>query len=217
MLRKQLGNSALQIGLLLLVTQFSTALGAQGLESIDLRLVGERPNPSGVATPVTMGIFLFDIDQIDDVNQRFGVDMFMAVTWHDPRLALPEDERNGQKRSLPMNEIWTPRGMIVNDRGLSAQLPRIADVDDLGNVVYRQRLSGELAVALELKEFPFDKQRLPIDFISYIYSPDEVSLSLNTDISADAGSFSAAGWRLRILEPEYGSLRFRPLALFDRA
>ena len=204
MLRKLLGVSARQIGLLLIVTQFSTALGAQSLESIDLRLVAERPNPAGVATPVTLGIFLFDIDQIDDVNQRFGVDMFMAVTWNDPRLALPEDERNDQKRSLPMNEIWTPRGMIVNDRGLSAQLPRIADIDDLGNVVYRQRLSGELAVALELREFPFDKQRLPIDFISYIYSPDEVSLSLNTDISADAGSFSAAGWRLKILEPEYG-------------
>jgi len=199
-----LGVSARQIGLLLIVTQFSTALGAQSLESIDLRLVAERPNPAGVATPVTLGIFLFDIDQVDDVNQRFGVDMFMAVTWNDPRLALPEDERNDQKRSLPMNEIWTPRGMIVNDRGLSAQLPRIADIDDLGNVVYRQRLSGELAVALELREFPFDKQRLPIDFISYIYSPDEVSLSLNTDISADAGSFSAAGWRLKILEPEYG-------------
>ena len=204
MLRKLLGVSARQIGLLLIVTQFSTALGAQSLESIDLRLVAERPNPAGVATPVTLGIFLFDIDQVDDVNQRFGVDMFMAVTWNDPRLALPEDERNDQKRSLPMNEIWTPRGMIVNDRGLSAQLPRIADIDDLGNVVYRQRLSGELAVALELREFPFDKQRLPIDFISYIYSPDEVSLSLNTDISADAGSFSAAGWRLKILEPEYG-------------
>jgi len=204
MLRKLLGVSARQIGLLLIVTQFSTALGAQSLESIDLRLVAERPNPPGVATPVTLGIFLFDIDQVDDVNQRFGVDMFMAVTWNDPRLALPEDERNDQKRSLPMNEIWTPRGMIVNDRGLSAQLPRIADIDDLGNVVYRQRLSGELAVALELREFPFDKQRLPIDFISYIYSPDEVSLSLNTDISADAGSFSAAGWRLKILEPEYG-------------
>jgi len=204
MLRRLLRISALQIGLLLIVTQFSTALGAQSPESIDLRLVAERPNPSGVATPVTLGIFLFDIDQIDDVNQRFGVDMFMVVTWNDPRLALPEGERNGQKRSLPMNEIWTPRGMIVNDRGLSAQLPRFADINDLGNVVYRQRLSGELAVALELREFPFDKQRLPIDFISYIYSPDEVSLSLNTDISADAGSFSAAGWRLRILEPEYG-------------
>jgi len=196
--------SVFRIGLLLIITQFSTALGAQGLESTDPSLVGERPNPSGTATLVTFGIYLLDIDEIDDVNQRFSVDMFMIVAWHDPRLALPEDERIGQNRTLPMNEIWTPRGLIVNDRGLSAQLPRTADIDDLGNVAYRQRLSGELAVAMQLKNFPFDKQRLPIDFISYLYSPDAVRFSINTDISGDAGSFSAAGWRMRIREPEFG-------------
>ena len=32
-----------------------------------------------------------DIDDIDDVNQRFSVDMFMIVTWHDPRLAVVHD------------------------------------------------------------------------------------------------------------------------------
>ncbi len=206
MLRKCFANSGFRIGLLLIAMQFSSAVGAQGLESTDLRRANERPNPSGEATLVTLGIYLFDIDKIDDVNQQFSVDMFMAVAWHDPRLALPEDERTGQKRALGLDKIWTPRGLIVNDRGLSAQLPRIGEVDDLGNVVYRQRLSGELAVVLELEEFPFDEQLLPIDFVSYLYSPDEVRLVVNTDISADAGLFSAAGWQMRIVEPEYGEL-----------
>ena len=206
MLGKLLRNSAFRIGLLLIVTQFSTAVAAQGLESTDLRLISERPNPSGEATLITVGIFIFDIDKIDDANQRFGIDMFTIVAWHDPRLALPEDERVGRNRSFPLDEIWTPRGLIVNDRGLSRQLPRIANIDDIGNVVYRQRLSGELAVALELRDFPFDKQRLPIDFVSYQHSPDEVRFSANADIRADAGLFSAAGWRMRIIEPEYGVL-----------
>ena len=196
----------LRLGLFLIVVLFSTASGAQDIESTDLRLVAERPNPSGPATLVTVALYLFDIDEIDDVNQRFSIDMFMLVAWHDPRLALPNDERLGQNRTLSMSEIWTPRGLIVNDRGLRPQFPRTADIDDAGNVTLRQRLSGELAVALELREFPFDKQRLPIHFISYRYSPDEVRLSFNTEISADAGSFSAAGWRLKIIEPEYGEL-----------
>ena len=168
MLRKLLENPVIRIGLLLIAMQFSSVVGAQGLESTDHRLLGERPNPPGTATLVTLGIYLFDIDEIDDVNQRFSLDMFMAVSWQDSRLALSEDMRIGQSRSFPLDEIWTPRGIIVNDRGLSAQLPRIATVDDLGNVVQRQRLSGELAVALQLKEFPFDKQLLPIDFVSYL-------------------------------------------------
>jgi hypothetical protein len=199
-----LGKSAFRVGLLLIVACFNTSLGAQGLESPDLRLVHERSNSSGEPTLVTFGIYVFDIDEIDDVNQRFSVDMFTIVTWHDPRMALPENERAGQIRSLPLDGIWAPLGLIVNDRGLSRQLPRTVDIDDLGNVVYRQRLSGELAVALELKEFPFDKQRLPIDFVSYQHSPDEVRFSVNADIRGNPESFSAAGWQLSIVEPEYG-------------
>lgn len=203
MLGKLLRNSAFRVGLLLLVSQLSTAVAAQGLESADLHIVSERPNPSGDATLISVGILIFDIDEIDDVSQRFSVDMFTILAWHDPRLALPEDERVGRHRSVPMNEIWTPQGLVVNDRGLSTQLPLVASIDDLGNVVYRQRLSGQLAVALELSEFPFDKQRLPIDIVSYQYSPDEVRFLLNNDIRGDAGSFSAAGWRMNIVEPEY--------------
>ena len=204
MLRKSLRNSAFRFVLLLVVMQFSTAVAAQGLETTDLDLVSERPNPSGEATLITVGILIFDIDEIDDANQRFRIDMFTVLAWRDPRLALPEDERVGRTRLLPLDKIWTPRGLIVNDRGLSRQLPLNANIDDLGNVVYRQRLSGELAVALELKEFPFDKQLLPIDLVSYLYSPDEVRFSTNTDLRGDAGSFSAAGWKMKIIEPEYG-------------
>jgi hypothetical protein len=205
-LEKILGNTVFRVGLLLLIAQFSTGVAAQGLQPADHRLVSERPNPSGEATLITVGVYIFDIDDIDDVNQRFSVDFFMVANWSDPRLALPEAERNEQIRTFPMDKIWTPRALIVNDRGLSTQLPRIASVDDLGNVTTRQRLSGKLAVSLKLKEFPFDTQRLQIDFVSYQYSPDEVRFSVNTDISADADSFSAAGWTLKIIEPEFGDL-----------
>jgi len=190
--------------LLLAVAQFTTALGAQGLESTDHRLINERPNPTGDATKVTFGVFVFDIDEIDDANQRFSVDMFTTISWHDPRLALPEDQRTAGTRTVPLDQIWSPRGLVVNNRGLTGQLPQNASIDSLGNVVYRQRLSGELAVKMELEEFPFDTQRLPIDFVTYQHSPDEVRFSVNTDIRGDAGSFSAAGWRMKIGEPEYG-------------
>ena len=206
MLAKVLGNSVFRVALLLFIAQFSTDLAAQGLQPEDHRLVSERPNPAGEVTLITVAVYIFDIDEIDDVNQRFSVDLFLVASWSDPRLALPEAERNGQVRTFPMDSIWTPRALIVNDRGLSTQLPRVASVDDLGNVTTRQRVSGDLAVSLQLKEFPFDTQRLQIDFVSYQYSPDEVQFSLNSDIDADAESFSAAGWKLKIVEPEYGEL-----------
>ena len=190
--------------LLLVLAQFSAVSGAQSLELTDRYLVGERPNPSGPPTEVNLGIYLFDIDFIDDASQQFNVDLFAAIGWHDPRLALPESERVGRIRTVARDQVWTPRGLIANDRGLSNQLPPTANIDDLGNVMIRQRLSGRLAVAMQLQKFPFDKQRLPITVLSYQYSPDEVRFAVNTDIVGDAGSFSTAGWHLKILEPEYG-------------
>jgi hypothetical protein len=204
MMRNFSGNSVLRLGVLLVLTLFSSVSGAQGLASADLQLVGERPNSSGPPTLVTLSIYLFDVDYIDDASQQFSVDMFAAISWHDPRWALPENERAGQTRTVPIEKIWTARGLIANDRGLSNQLPRSANIDDLGNVVFRQRLTGRLAVAMQLQKFPFDKQRLPITVISYQYSPDEVRFSINTEVAGDAESFSAAGWKFKILEPEYG-------------
>lgn len=194
-------------GLLLLAGLASTASAAAGLESTDPHLIGERPNPSGPPTVTTLGVYLLDIDDIDDVNQRFGIDMLIDVSWQDSRLALSEDESTGQYRTLPLSAIWTPRVLIVNDRGLTPQLPLVAEVDDRGNVDYRQRLSGELAADLIFRDFPFDVQRLPIDIISYQYSPSEVSFALNVDISGDDGSFAAEGWRLTLLGPEFGEFK----------
>jgi len=189
--------------ILLAATLFSAPLGAQGSDLTKAQLIAERPNASGTSTEVTIGVFLIDIDEIDDVRQRFNVDLFFSIAWQDPRLALPEEDRSGQIRTIPMAEIWTPRGLIVNDRGLTPQLPRVADVDVLGNVVYRQRLSGELAVDLDLKDFPYDTQQLPIQVISYQYNPGEVQFSPSARAAANIEAFSVEGWSFSPLETRF--------------
>jgi hypothetical protein len=130
--------------------------------------------------------------------------MFVNIAWHDPRLALSDEEQSGRIRTLPWSEVWTPRGLIVNDRGLSARLPLVVNVDGLGNVVYRQRFSGELAVDLDLQDFPFDSQQLPITIISYQYSPDEVRFSTNAIFAVNDEGFSIEGWTFKLLETKFG-------------
>ncbi|MGI9309605.1 MAG: hypothetical protein ACR2P6_10095 [Gammaproteobacteria bacterium] len=182
----------------------ATTLFAEGLEVEDSTLAGDRPNASGAATEVRLDVFIFDIDEIDDVKQRFSADVFAHIAWHDPRLALPIGEQKGQIRSIPLNDIWTPRGMLLNDRGLTRLLPYVVQVDDQGNVQYVQRLTGDLAADLDFKEFPFDVQTLPIDIISYQHSPQEVFFSQDVVIGSRNKPFSIEGWRLTIMEPEYG-------------
>lgn len=192
------------LALLLAATLLSTPSNAQGLDKTGARLVAEPPNVSGESTEVTINLFLIDIDEIDDVRQRFNVDMFVNIAWQDPRLALPEKEQSGRIRTMSWSEIWTPRGLIMNDRGLSAKLPMVVDVDDLGHVVYRQRLSGALSVDLNLRDFPFDTQYLPIDIISYQYSPDQVKFSTNARLAAHLEEFSIEGWSFTLSETKFG-------------
>jgi hypothetical protein len=187
----------------IVVALFCADLSAEGLESKAPKLVAERPNPSGPPTEVAIGVYVLDIADIDDVNQLFSVDLFVDVTWQDPRLAVLEELRTGKNRRVPLEEIWTPRLLIVNDRGLSIHLPRVAEVDDLGNVNTQQRVSGELSTDLLFADFPFDTQVLPIRIVTYSYSTDDLHFSLDNQIRGDVESFSAEGWRFRIIGPEF--------------
>jgi hypothetical protein len=197
------------IVLLLMLLLFSHSLLADSTRE----LVGDRPNSGGDATLVAVRLYVIDIDSVDDVKKRFDIDMFINISWLDPRLALAEDLRAGRNRTIPLDEIWSPRGLIVNDRGLSRQLPLVADVDDLGGVQYRQRFTGELAFDMDLREFPFDTQVLPIEIISYQYSPDDVRFSTPSAISLDDRGFSADSWQYEMLQPEIGEFTISAAAV----
>lgn len=190
--------------LLLLVVSSHSAVFAQGLGPPPNPLVSERPNASAGPTPVTLSVYFFDVDEVDDVTQQFGIDMFVRITWQDTRLALPEDQRFGQVRTVPRDAVWSPKGLITNDRGLRLQLPLVVEVDDLGNVRYRQRATGNLSFESQLQRFPFDTQILALDIVSYAYSPDEVTWSEDSGFIGDPSSITAEGWNFRVLAPETG-------------
>jgi len=196
--------SSRRLLLLLLVVSSHSMVFAQGLGPQPNPLVSERPNASAGPTPVALNVYFFDVDEIDDVRQQFSIDMFIRITWQDPRLALPEDQRFGQVRTVARDAVWSPKGLITNDRGLRLQLPLVVEVDDLGNVRYRQRATGNLSFESQLQRFPFDTQTLPLDIVSYAYSPDEVIWSEDSGIIGDPSSINAEGWNFRVLAPEFG-------------
>lgn len=197
------GHSALVILFFLLALACRAALAANPVIDESVRL-GERPSLDGKPVLVTVGIFVIDVDEIDDVNQRFSIDLFLVARWKDSRLALPEAERKGKKRFMSLDDVWTPRVLILNDRGLTSQLKEGVEIDDLGNATFQNRIIGELAANLEFQEFPFDSQRLPIDIVSYAYTVEELQFSLSSNMGSRTEKFSVEGWQLKQLEPETG-------------
>jgi len=186
------------VALLALLCTQATAAVQTSPESV---LLGERPSRNEEPTVIEITVFVIDIDEIDDVNQRFSVDMFITAQWQDPRLALPDAERKGQVRFMMLDEVWTPTILVLNNRGLTGQLREGVKVDDLGNMKYQNRFSGELKVDLEFQRFPFDIQRLPIDIVSYDNTVDEMQFSISPTLINQADIFSIEGWKLKQLEP----------------
>ena len=171
-------------------------------------LMGTRPNAGGEPDEITVGLGVLDIAEINDREQIFMADLYTEVEWQDPRLAVDGDAV-GELRTFPLDAIWHPRLAIVNGRGLDLRLPEVATVDQQGNVVARQRLAGPLAVDLELHDFPFDTQRLPINVVSYEYSPSEIVFTAASRLVGKFDDLSGEGWIYEALEPERSAYRLQ--------
>ena len=162
---------------------------------------GTRPGEGGQADEIGVGIGVLDIVGIDNRAQTFSVDLYLQVEWRDPRLAAM-DNADSAYRTFATSDVWSPGLTVVNDRGLDPRLPDVVTVDRLGNVVLRQRYTGSLSVNLDLREFPFDAQRLPIQIVSYRYTPEELTFSAESLMVGRFDSLSSDGWTFRATEPE---------------
>ncbi len=159
-----------------------------------------RPNAGGAPEQITLRLGLLDIVEIDDREQVFMADIFVEIGWQDPRLAVGDEA--SELRRVALDDIWNPRLTVVNSRGLDVLLPQVATVDRQGHVNVRQRLAGPLAVDLDLRDFPFDKQRLPIEVVSYQYSPAEIVFSDSSEMAAKLDEFGGTGWTFEAIEPK---------------
>jgi hypothetical protein len=192
----------MNIGVLLtpvLLLCAAVASAQSGFQDADL--TGTRPNEGGDPVPVTVRLGVLDIAGVDDREQVFMADMYVEISWRDARLAKTNDAIPGL-RTVALDDIWNPRLTIINNRGLSTLLPEVAMVDGQGQVIVRQRLAGPLAVQLDLREFPFDKQRLPIDVTSYQYSQAELVFSADSEMVAKFDQLSGEGWTYDAIEPQ---------------
>ena len=177
----------------------TAAVNAQsGPQEMDL--TGARPNAGGEPEEISLRLGLLDIAEINDREQVFTADIYLEISWRDPRLAETNDAMPAL-RTVAVDDIWNPRLTIVNNRGLDMLLPEVATVNRDGQVIVRQRLTGPLAVELDLREFPFDEQRLPIEVVSYQYSQAEIVFSADSMMNARLDQLSGEGWTYNAIEP----------------
>jgi len=140
---------------------------------------------------VEVKIYLIDIDSIDNVSQSFVANLTMVLRWLDPSLA-----HHGQDSiNKDLKDIWYPRVQILNQQRLVKTFPESVEVRPDGEVIYRQRLWGSFSQPLELREFPFDTQRLKILLGNINFGSKKVRLMTSPD-SGISENLSIPDWEV---------------------
>ena len=162
------------------------------LMSVSVSAETGRPNPERGPTPVELSIFLLDLDGIDSASQSFQANVYFEATWKDPRFA---DASRGGSVTRPLEEIWHPRLQILNQQRIWSSMPDVAEISPDGTVTQRARVWGDFSQPLDLREFPFDSQRIEIPVVAAGYTSDEVTLSPGPQ-SGIGEKFSIADWKI---------------------
>jgi hypothetical protein len=105
---------------------------------------------------------------------------------------------------FPRDAVWDPRVFIFNRQDANVLLPEEISVDASGHVLYRQRMQTRLRSPLDLRDFPFDEQVLPLTFISIDYGPEDVTLDV--DPTSARSEADVPGWEIREMVSRSGAL-----------
>ncbi len=174
----------------LILLAIPTGFAAAAEEGVDS---GLRPHLNGEPTVVDVGFYLIDVTKIDGAAQSFTADLFMLLRWKDHRLASAEGGRR-----LAVDDVWSPRVQILNQRSIDMTFPEQVDVTADGTVVYRQRFFGEFSSRLDLHDFPMDRHTIGFQLVVPGYSREEVALVAPTEESGAviSPSLSIVDWAI---------------------
>ena len=162
---------------------------AWGGEPVPLPPSPQRPNADGGPTKVGVTAWFSDISKIDSAAQSFSASLIILLRWQDLSLAHPGPE----VKTYAVEQIWHPRWIIANGGGdLRNTLPETVDVAPDGGVLYRQRVVGSFNEAMNLRRFPFDRERFTANLVLLGASPKDVELAPDA-LSISSGLNGAIG------------------------
>ncbi|WOO42405.1 hypothetical protein [Rubellicoccus peritrichatus] len=181
------------------------------------------PNPPGHPTVVRVDLFLADIINMDELNESFEIELILAATWDDPRLAF-DSEAEGVGRKIyqgefQFNEVftgWWPQFLILNEIGSGDTNAIKIEVYPDGAVRYLEQRNVTLETPMSLKRFPFDEQTLKAYIIAFgdgkrevILEADENLLSPTDQYSKNNRKVNIAQWDLKGIHVEAGDVEYR--------
>lgn len=154
-----------------------------------LAQAGPEPTPAPAKRTVHVGLYVLDLQRVDDARREAEVDFVVVCAWQDPSLA----GRYEQPTVVPRDSIWNPDVGVFNNRDLRSQRSEHLSVDPEGRVTRMQRYIGTIRTQFDLSDFPLDSHALAIELASS--KSEEVELALQPELIGQSEAFSLPGWR----------------------
>jgi hypothetical protein len=188
-------------------------LGAQpgvqqtGTYQLDRMTLPEAGRPVSVEV-----IFqLLTIHEIDDEAETFRISGLLTLTWKDPRQAFdPQSEGVTEKifqGGYQFNELspgWYPQVILINATGMDETQGVVLRVKPDGTSSLIQTITTEARSKLDLRRYPFDRQRLEVVFETLGFDASEVIL--------EAGKATVRPGMIQVPQWEFKGIRLDPRA-----
>ncbi len=186
---------------LLLITLLSTASAAVGQEQPLFLL--SPPTADGPVV-VEVGFFLSDINGIDIERQRFEVEGTLTLTWQDDRLGFDPEVVGVREKVFQGNyqfsEVatgWWPQLVLANESGGYTRQGVVLRTRFDGRMTYVEEMNAAVEMPVELRRFPFDRERFEMVFEVLGFDMDEVILEADRATTGmPAEGISISEWRL---------------------
>lgn len=141
------------------------------------------PLPPGT-TPVkvSIGFFLVNLTGVNEKQETFDADIYLLFGWKDERLKHGGTEplfyaEDAARQKLL--EIWSPHPEFVNTATPEITNENLKIAPD-GSVELCMGLSSTFRTDLDLRRFPFDRQKLDVRVTSFTYDADKLVFEANT-------------------------------------
>jgi len=157
------------------------------------RNLGAIPDSGNGPVEIDILLYLNDLTEIEDAQQRFVSDVFIRAEWMDSRLV----HSGLTPCTVEVSQIWNPGLMLLNRRVLERVYDPELSVAPDGRVIKVLRAYGDFTFQADLSNFPFDHQELYFTLISK-YEAREVKVVTSPQKLGMAEHLSVANWQIQL-------------------
>src|SRR5262245_14766230 len=161
--------------------------------SSELALLAPMKEAGGVV--VRARFLLRDINEINDGSETFEFTGVLTLKWHDPRQAFDPaivgvDEKvfQGNYQFDELSTGWYPQVVLANESGLYQKSGVVLRVRSDGTSTLTETLNAIAKSEVNMRRFPFDRQRLEAVFEVLGFDKDEVVLKVESDGAGSSAS-----------------------------